>query len=202
MYGGDPERASRPFDADRGGFVLGEGAGILVLESLANASRRGARIYAEVIGYGASADAFHVTKPAPDGEGMALAMATALRVAKIDLERVDYVNAHGTGTHFNDLSETLAIKRVFGDHAKKLAVSSNKSMTGHLVGAAAAVELIATAHTLAGGIIPPTLNLERPDPECDLDYVPQRAREQKVRVAMKNSFGFGGQNGSLILKSL
>jgi 3-oxoacyl-[acyl-carrier-protein] synthase II len=196
---GAPQEGARPFDQARDGFVVGEGAGILVFETLSGARRRNARLYAEVLGYGASADAFHVTRPPDDGSGMGQAMASALKAARIDPERVDYVNAHGTGTQFNDIAETAAIKAVFGEHSKRLLVSSNKSMIGHTLGAAAAVETIATAHTLMAGVVPPTLNLENPDAQCDLDYVPRVARERDVRIALKNSFGFGGQNASLIL---
>jgi len=194
--------ASRPFDRDRTGFVMGEGAGILVLETLERAQRRGARIYAELAGYGATADAFHVTRPSADGRGMARAISRALEVARVDPSSVDYINAHGTGTEFNDVAETMALKLVFGEHARKLWVSSNKSMIGHLLGAAAAVETVATVHTLATGTVPPTVNLDNPDAECDLDYVPREAREKPVRIAVKNSFGFGGQNASLVLKSI
>jgi 3-oxoacyl-[acyl-carrier-protein] synthase II len=194
--------ASRPFERDRSGFVMGEGAGMLVLETLSNAQRRGAKIYAEVAGYGATADAFHVTRPQADGRGMAKAINRALRIAKVDPSTVDYVNAHGTGTEFNDEAETMALKEVFGAHASNLWVSSNKSMIGHLLGAAAAVETVAAVYTIATGTVPPTINLDNPDKDCDLDYVPHVAREKAVRVAIKNSFGFGGQNASLVLKSV
>jgi len=201
-YVGPAQRASRPFDRERSGFVMGEGAGMLILETLSHARRRGARIYAELAGYGATADAFHVTRPSADGRGMSNAIKRALHVAGIDPESVDYVNAHGTGTEFNDAAETNALKQTFGDHARKLWISSNKSMFGHLLGAAAAVETVATVCTLASGTVPPTLNLDNPDPECDLDYVPHEARKKPVRVAIKNSFGFGGQNASLVLRTI
>ncbi|MEW6047651.1 MAG: beta-ketoacyl-ACP synthase II [Bacillota bacterium] len=196
----EPQRASRPFDRDRDGFVMGEGAGILVLEWLEHALARGARIYAEVIGYGATGDAFHITQPAPEGRGAALAMEVALRDAGIPPQSVDYINAHGTSTEYNDWYETLAIKRVFGDHAFKIAVSSTKSMTGHLLGAAGGVEAIASVLAIQRGVLPPTINLENPDPRCDLDYVPNRARRHPVRVAISNSFGFGGHNAVLVFK--
>ncbi|MEY4578187.1 MAG: hypothetical protein RL701_2890 [Pseudomonadota bacterium] len=201
-FTGPAHEASRPFERDRSGFVMGEGAGMLILETLTNARRRGAKIYAEVAGYGATADAFHVTRPQADGRGMANAISRALKVAGVTPDSVDYVNAHGTGTEFNDVAETNALKQVFGAHASKLWVSSNKSMIGHLLGAAAAVETVAAVYTLATGAVPPTLNLDVPDAECDLDYVPRVAREKPVRVAIKNSFGFGGQNASLVLKSV
>jgi len=195
-----PEKASRPFDRLRDGFVLGEGAGVLILETLEHALARGARIYAEVAGYGCTADAYHITAPDPEGQGAAKAMALALADANVKPEEVDYINAHGTSTDLNDRIETMAIKKVFGAHAYKLAISSNKSMIGHLLGAAGAVELIATALTIYEGIIPPTINYEEPDPECDLDYVPNKARRQEVRVALSNSFGFGGHNATVVLK--
>ncbi|MCG0278116.1 MAG: beta-ketoacyl-ACP synthase II [Thermanaeromonas sp.] len=195
-----PEKASRPFDRLRDGFVLGEGAGVLVLETLDHALSRGARVYAEVAGYGCTADAYHITAPDPEGEGAAKAMALALADANVRPEEVDYINAHGTSTDLNDRIETLAIKKVFGSHAYRLAISSNKSMIGHLLGAAGAVELIATALTIYHGIIPPTINYEEPDPECDLDYVPNKARKQEVKVALSNSFGFGGHNATVLLK--
>ena len=193
----DPQRASRPFDRDRDGFVLGEGAGILVLEALEPARARGARVYAEVLGYGLSADAHHPT--ASSSEGPVRAMLLALTDAKLGPEAVDYVNAHGTSTQLNDQHETQAIKAVFGDHARRLAVSSIKSMTGHLVGAAGGVEAIATALALHHGILPPTINHTTPDPACDLDYVPNQARRVPIRVAMSNSFAFGGTNAILVL---
>lgn len=197
----EPQKASRPFDLNRDGFVMGEGSGIVVLESLEHAQKRGATIIAEVVGYGMSGDAYHLTAPAPEGEGAARAMAEALRDAGLEATSVDYINAHGTSTDYNDKFETMAIKTVFGEHAYKLAVSSTKSMTGHLLGAAGGVEAVACALAIRDGIIPPTINYETPDPECDLDYVPNEARKQPVRVTMSNSLGFGGHNASLILKA-
>jgi len=197
----EPQRASRPFDATRDGFVTSEGAGILVLEELGHALGRGAKIYAEVVGWGHNCDAYHYTSPAPDGSGPARCMTMALRDAGLGPEEVDYINAHGTSTKANDVSETRAIKRAFGEHARKLAVSSNKSMLGHMWGAAGAVEAIFSALTIRDGIIPPTINYEHPDPQCDLDYVPNVARKARVRVVLSNSFGFGGINGSLILRA-
>lgn len=196
----EPERASRPFDRNRDGFVMAEGAGVLVLEEMEQAKRRGAKIYAEIVGYGANCDAFHMTAPSPEGEGAVRCMKLALRSAGIHPIEVDYINAHGTSTPLNDATETLAIKRVFGEHAARLAVSSTKSMTGHLIGAAGGVEAIYTALALARGIIPPTINYEEPDPACDLDYVPNVARSAPIRVAMSNSFGFGGTNACLVLR--
>lgn len=198
----DPESASRPFDAERDGFVLAEGACALVLESEEHARARGARIYCEVAGYGASADAYHITAPDPKGSGAALAMRRALEDAGEDPSSVDYVNAHGTSTPLNDAAETVAIKAVFGTHAPALAVSSTKSMTGHLLGAAGAVEGAACALAIARGVVPPTIHYEHPDPECDLDYVPNEARELPVRVAISNSFGFGGQNACVAFRAL
>lgn len=194
----EPEKASRPFDSERDGFVMGEGSGILILESLEHAQKRGAKIYGEVIGYGLSADAHHMTEPDPNGPERCMKM--AIRDAGIDPTEVDYINAHGTSTPVGDRSETIAIKNAFGEHAYKLAVSSTKSMTGHLLGAAGGVEAVICALTLNNGKIPPTINLEHPDPECDLDYVPNVAREADVKIAMSNSFGFGGHNATLILK--
>jgi len=196
----EPERASRPFDKDRDGFVIGEGSGILILEERERALKRGAKVYAEVIGYGANGDAYHITAPAPEGDGAARCMALALKDAGIAPSEVDYINAHGTSTEYNDANETLAIKRVFGEHALKLAVSSTKSMTGHLLGAAGAVEGVFSVLAMHHGIIPPTINYENPDPACDLDYVPNVARKANVRVALSNSFGFGGTNACVIFR--
>jgi 3-oxoacyl-[acyl-carrier-protein] synthase II len=196
----EPEKASRPFEKDRDGFVMGEGCGIIILEEMNHALDRGAKIYAEIIGYGLNGDAYHITAPAPDGEGAARCMAMALKSAGIHPEEVDYINAHGTSTDYNDLYETMAIKAVFKEHAKKLAVSSTKSMTGHLLGGAGGVETIFTVLTLHRGVIPPTINYDTPDPECDLDYVPNVARKADVRVALSNSFGFGGTNAVLVFK--
>jgi 3-oxoacyl-[acyl-carrier-protein] synthase II len=196
----EPERASRPFDADRDGFVTGEGAGILILESLEHAQERGARIRAEVAGYGASSDAYHITAPEETGAGSALSMHAALDDAGMHPEEIDYINAHGTSTPLNDRTETLAIHTVFADHASRVAVSSTKSMIGHLMGAAGAVEAIACVKTLETGIIHPTINYETPDPDCDLDYVPNKARESHPRNALSNSFGFGGHNATLVFR--
>jgi len=196
----EPEKASRPFDADRDGFVGGEGSGALVLESLAHAQKRGARIYAEVLGYGASNDAYHLIAPHPEAEGAARAIRSALRNAGVAPEEVDYINAHGTGTPLGDVAETLAIKKALGEHAYRVAISSTKSMIGHLWGAAGAVEAIAAIKTIETGIIHPTINLENPDPECDLDYVPLRPRRADVRVAISNSFGLGGQNAVVVFR--
>jgi 3-oxoacyl-[acyl-carrier-protein] synthase II len=196
----EPKRACRPFDADRDGFVMGEGAGVLILESLEHALRRGVHIYAEVIGYGASCDAFHITAPDENGAGAALSMRLALRDAGLRPEEIDYINAHGTSTPLNDPIETRAIRTVFGDHAYRVPISSTKSMVGHLMGAAGAVEAIACAKTLETGTVHPTINYEIPDPECDLDYVPNRARVTHPRTALSNSFGFGGHNATLIFK--
>ncbi|MDX9873022.1 MAG: beta-ketoacyl-ACP synthase II, partial [Clostridia bacterium] len=195
----EPTKASSPFDAKRDGFVMGEGAGILVLESLDSALERGARIYAEVLGFGATADAHHITAPAPGGTGAAAAMREAVASAGLKPADIDYINAHGTSTDLNDKYETMAIKAVFGEHAYKLAVSSTKSMTGHLLGAAGGVELAATVLTMQNGLIPPTINYADKDPECDLDYVPNTARKQAVQYALSNSFGFGGQNASVLV---
>jgi len=197
----EPEKASRPFDAGRDGFVMGEGSGVLVLESLEHALARGADILAEIVGYGCTADAHHLTEPAPEGEGAARAMRVALEDAGIAPGEVDYINAHGTSTPKGDRFETTAIKNVFGDHARRLAVSSTKSMTGHLLGAAGAVEMIACIQAIRHGVLPPTINQDTPDPECDLDYVPNRARPARVRVALSNAFGFGGQNASLVVRA-
>jgi len=196
----DPERASRPFDTRRDGFVVGEGAGILILEELEFARRRGAKIYAELVGYGMSADAFHITQPAENGEGAFRVMQNTLADAKVGPEAVDYINAHGTSTPLGDRQETQAIKSAFGAHAKKMAVSSTKSMTGHLLGGAGGLEAGITVLALRDQILPPTVNLHEPDPQCDLDYVPNTARKAKVNYALTNSFGFGGTNGGLLFK--
>ena len=195
-----PEKASRPFDRDRDGFVMGEGAGVLVLETLEHAQKRGANIIAEVVGYGMTADAYHLTSPDPDGDGAKRSMLMAVKDAGLKPEDVDYINAHGTSTDYNDKFETMAIKGAFGEHAKRLAISSTKSMTGHLLGAAGGIETIATALAIKEGIVPPTINLENPDPDCDLDYVPNEARKMRVRVALSNSLGFGGHNATIALK--
>jgi 3-oxoacyl-[acyl-carrier-protein] synthase II len=195
-----PAEVSRPFDGRRDGFVLGEGAGVLVLEELERSRRRGSVIYAEVLGMGSSFDAYALTKPDPDARGAARAIEWTLRDAKVDRHDIDYINAHGTSTRLNDSMETAAIKRVFGERARTLPLSSIKSMVGHLIGAAGAVEAIALALTLYGGVLPPTINQSEPDPECDLDYVPNNAREISVRTAMSTSFGFGGQNAALIMR--
>jgi len=197
-----PERASRPFDKTRDGFVLAEGAGIVILEEYEAAKQRGAKIYAEVVGYGLTGDAYHMTAPAAGGEGAARCMKMALKNAGVNPEQVGYINAHGTSTPFNDLNESLAIKSVFGDHAYKLMVSSTKSMTGHLLGAAGGLEAVICSMVLDKGIVPPTINYEEPDPECDLDYVPNTAREAAVEYAMSNSLGFGGTNATLLFKKV
>lgn len=196
----DPQRASRPFDAERDGFVMGEGAGILVLEDLDFALERDAPILAELVGYGSTADAYHITEPAPGGEGLARAMSRALNVAGLTPDAVDYINAHGTATKFNDATETQAIKTCFGSHAYQVAISSTKSMLGHTFGAAGAIEAAISVLSIVDGIIPPTINLDHPDPECDLDYVPHQARRSEVRVALSNSMGFGGHNTALVFK--
>jgi len=198
----DPATASRPWDRDRDGFVLGEGAGVVVLEEFEHAKRRGAKIYAELAGYGMSGDAYHMTAPQEDGEGAARCMENALRNARLNREDIDYINAHGTSTPLGDLAETIAVKRCFGDHAKKLAVSSTKSMTGHLLGAAGGVEAIFSVLAIRDQVAPPTANLFNQDPACDLDYVPNAARRMPLRSALSNSFGFGGTNGTLIFKSV
>jgi len=201
-FNDEPERASRPFDARREGFVIAEGAGTLVLEELEHARRRGARIYAEVCGYGANCDAYHITQPAPEGAGAAECMALALADAGLPPTAIGYVNAHGTGTPYNDEAETLAVKRVFGEHAARLAISSTKSMTGHLLGASGTIEAAYTVLALARGVLPPTINLDEPDPACDLDYVPHRSRPAAIEAALSNSFGFGGTNATLALRRL
>ncbi|KZE70970.1 beta-ketoacyl-[acyl-carrier-protein] synthase II [Paenibacillus elgii] len=197
----EPARASRPFDAGRDGFVMAEGAGIVVLESLSHALRRNARIYAEVIGYGASSDAYHIVATHPEGIGAYQAMRLALREAAVNPEEVDVISAHATSTGLGDKSETMAIKKLFGEHAYRIPVTANKSMTGHMFGAAGGVEAIALAKSLERGIIPPTINLEQPDPDCDLDYVPNEARQSKLKIGISNSFGFGGHNAVIVLKA-
>ncbi len=196
----EPQKASRPFDMNRNGFIMGEGSGILIFEELNHALKRGADIYAEIVGYGLSGDAYHVSAPDPEGAGAVSCMKMALEYGNLSPEDVDYINAHGTSTKLNDLSETKAVKAVFGDHAYKLAISSTKSMTGHLLGGGGGVEAIFTVLSIKDGIIPPTINYETPDPECDLDYVPNTARKADIRVAMSNSFGFGGTNASLVFR--
>jgi len=198
----DPEAASRPWDVDRDGFVLGDGAGVLVLEEYEQAKARGARIYCELVGYGMSSDAYHMTSPSEGGEGAARCMRNALRDAGLNADQVDYINAHGTSTPAGDKAETFAVKLALGDHAYKTAVSSTKSMTGHLLGAAGGIEAVFSAMALYEQVLPPTINLDKQDPECDLDYVPNVARETKVEIAMSNSFGFGGTNGTLIFKKI
>jgi 3-oxoacyl-[acyl-carrier-protein] synthase II len=196
----DPKTACRPFDANRDGFILGEGAGIIVLEELEHALARGAHIYAEIIGYGSTGDAYHITAPAPGGEGGARAMKMAINDGGLKPEEIDYINAHGTSTGYNDKFETAAIKEVFADHAKRLAISSTKSMTGHLLGAAGGIEAIISVLSIKEGIIPPTINYVTPDPECDLDYVPNEARKQDITTALSNSLGFGGHNATIVFK--
>ena len=196
----EPERACRPFEKNRDGFVVGEGAGILILEELEFAFKRGARIYAELVGFGYTGDAYHITAPPPDGDGAIRCMRMAINDAGLKPEEIDYINAHGTSTPLNDATETQAIKKVFGEHAKKIPISATKSMTGHLLGAAGSTEAIFTILTIRDGIIPPTINYEEPDPECDLDYVPNVARRQPVNNAISNAFGFGGTNATLVLK--
>ncbi len=198
----DPATASRPWDVDRDGFVLGEGAGVLVLEELEHAKARGANIYCELAGYGVSGDAHHITAPCEDGEGAARGIVNAMRNAGINPDEVDYINAHGTSTPLGDLAETIALKRCFGDHARKLAVSSTKSGTGHLLGAAGAVEAVFTIMGMKDQVAPPTINLFNQDPQCDLDYVPNTARKMKIKVALSNSFGFGGTNGTLVFRTI
>jgi 3-oxoacyl-[acyl-carrier-protein] synthase II len=198
----EPRRASRPFDRGRDGFVMGEGAGVLVLESLEHARARGARIYCELAGYAATCDAYHITQPDPEGKGLSMAMRRALAAAGLEPSAIDYINAHGTSTPYNDKFETLAIKRVFGDHARRVAISSTKSMTGHLLGAAGGIESVICVRALAAQAIPPTINLEDPDPECDLDYVPGQAREARLRAVLSNNLGFGGQNSSIVFRAV
>jgi len=202
VHNDNPEVASRPWDKDRDGFVLGEGAGVLVLEEMEHAKRRGAKIYAELAGFGMSADAFHMTAPCDDGEGAARCMSNALKNAGIPVAEVDYINAHGTSTPLGDIAETIAVKRCFGDHASKLAVNSTKSMTGHLLGAAGGVEAIFSVLAIHHQIAPPTINLVNQDPQCDLDYIPNTARKMDIKVALSNSFGFGGTNGTLVFRSV
>ena len=197
-----PEQASRPWDKDRDGFVLGEGAGVLVIEEYEHAKKRGARIYCELAGYGMSADAHHITAPCEDGEGAARCMVNAMRNGGVNPTEVDYINAHGTSTPLGDIAETIALKRCFGDHAKRLAVSSTKSMTGHLLGAAGGIEAVFSVMALHEQIAPPTIHLMNPDPQCDLDFVPNTARKMKIAVVISNSFGFGGTNGSLVFRAL
>jgi len=198
----DPEAASRPWDKGRDGFVLSDGAGVVVLEEYEHAKARGAKLYAELIGYGMSGDAYHITAPSEDGQGAASCMENALRNSGINPEQVDYINAHGTSTQAGDVIETIAVKNVFGEHALNLAVSSTKSMIGHLLGAAGGVEAIFSILSLRDQVAPPTINLDEPDPECDLDYVPHEARQMKIDIALSNSFGFGGTNGTLIFKKM
>jgi 3-oxoacyl-[acyl-carrier-protein] synthase II len=197
-----PEQASRPWDKDRDGFVLGEGAGVLVLEEYEHAKKRGARIYCELAGYGMSADAHHITAPCEDGEGAARCMTNAMRNGGVNRDEIDYVNAHGTSTPLGDIAETVALRRCFGEHAGKLAVSSTKSMTGHLLGAAGGIEAVFSAMALHQQIAPPTINLVNQDPQCDLDYVPNTARNMKIKVVISNSFGFGGTNSSLVFRAV
>jgi 3-oxoacyl-[acyl-carrier-protein] synthase II len=198
----EPQRASRPFDRNRDGFIMGEGAGVLVLESLEHAQARGARIYCELAGYAATCDAYHITQPDPDGKGLSMAMRRAMASAEVAPAQVDYINAHGTSTPYNDKFETLAIKREFGDSARTVAISSTKSMTGHLLGAAGGIESVICVKTIENGVIAPTMNLDDPDPDCDLDYVPNAAREARVRIVLSNNLGFGGQNASVIFRAM
>jgi 3-oxoacyl-[acyl-carrier-protein] synthase II len=198
----DPRGASRPFDRGRDGFIMGEGAGILVLESLEHARERGARVYCELAGYAATCDAYHITQPDPDGKGLSMAMRRALDSAGSAPAQVDYINAHGTSTPYNDKYETLAIKKVFGDHARTVPISSTKSMTGHLLGAAGGIESVVCVKSIENGIVPPTMNLDEPDPDCDLDYVPNAARRVKVRTVLSNNLGFGGQNASVVFRAV
>lgn len=201
-YNDTPETSSRPFDLNRDGFVMGEGAGVLVLETESSAKKRGAKIYAEIVGYGCTNDAYHITAPTPDGYGLSLAIRNCLKKAGVTPEQVDYINAHGTSTKYNDSTETGCIKNVFGEHAYKVPVSSTKSMTGHLLGAAGAVEAIACIKAINTGVVPPTMNYETPDPDCDLDYVPNEAREMNVDYALSNNLGFGGHNTSILFKKV
>jgi 3-oxoacyl-[acyl-carrier-protein] synthase II len=196
----EPDRASRPFDTDRDGFIIGEGAGMLILEELEHARQRGATIYAEIVGYGSTSDAYHMTAPSEDGDGARRAMVMAVRKAGIAPDQVDYINAHGTSTPYNDKLETLAIKNCFGEHARRLAISSTKSMTGHLLGGAGGLEAGISALAVFHGEVPPTINLDNPDPECDLDYVPHKSRKMSISYALSNSFGFGGTNAALLFK--
>ncbi|MCF3649643.1 beta-ketoacyl-ACP synthase II [Synoicihabitans lomoniglobus] len=198
----DPQTASRPFSQGRDGFIMGEGAGVTVLESLEHAKARGARIYGEVAGYAATADAHHITMPDPEGKGLGMAMTRALRASSVAIDEVDYINAHGTSTPYNDKFETMAIKRLFGDHAAKLPVSSTKSMTGHLLGAAGGIEAVACLKAIEHQTLPPTINLHEPDPECDLDYVPNVAREARIDVVLSNNLGFGGQNAAIVFRKV
>ena len=198
----EPQRASRPFDRNRDGFIMGEGSGILVLESMAHARARGARIYCELAGYAATCDAFHITQPDPEGKGLSMAMRRAMASASVDPSSIDYINAHGTSTPYNDKFETLAIKKEFGEHARKVAISSTKSMTGHLLGAAGGIESVICVKTIEQGVIAPTMNLEDPDPDCDLDYVPNAARSAPVRTVLSNNLGFGGQNASVVFRAM
>jgi 3-oxoacyl-[acyl-carrier-protein] synthase II len=196
----DPQRASRPWDRDRDGFVMGEGAGVVIVEELEHARARGAKIYCELLGYGSTADAYHMTAPPPDGNGAVRAMRIAMNHAGINPDEIDYINAHATSTGLGDIAETRAIKTAFGDHAYKAAISSTKSMTGHLLGGAGAIEMAACALAIRDGVIPPTINLDNPDEECDLDYTPKVAKERKVRAVMNNSFGFGGHNATIVAR--
>ncbi|HQU08670.1 MAG: beta-ketoacyl-[acyl-carrier-protein] synthase II [Verrucomicrobia bacterium 21-51-4] len=201
-FNDEPERASRPFDAKRDGFIMGEGAGVIVLESLEHAKARGAHIYCELAGYAASCDAFHITSPDPDGEGLYQCLTRALKDADVTAQQVDYINAHGTSTPYNDKFETIAFKRVLGDHARNVPISSTKSMTGHLLGAAGGIEAAVCVKAIQNGVVPPTINQEFPDPDCDLDYVPNKARKASVKVAVSDNLGFGGQNVALVFKAL
>jgi 3-oxoacyl-[acyl-carrier-protein] synthase II len=198
----DPQHASRPFDLGRDGFIMGEGAGVLVLESYEHAKARGARIYCEIVGYAGTCDAFHITQPDPEGKGLSMAMKRAIQAAGIRPEDIDYINAHGTSTPYNDKFETLAIKRIFGDAAKTVPISSTKSMTGHLLGAAGGIESVISVKTIQTGEIAPTINLVEPDPDCDLDYVPNHKRSKKVNTVLSNNLGFGGQNAAIVFKAV